>query len=143
MDWSGKRRIEKRWVSGWVLALSMVVPITGCQSPFLLFPGGPLEGEFGTTSSFAFAEKHQLLQLETGGERPYSVYLRVTVIEGELYLDAAPTRRWGRNLRENSRVKIKLGDMLYRARVERVLEAGITSRFLPRRMVYRVVPLGN
>jgi hypothetical protein len=112
--------------------------ITACQSPFLVFPGKSLTGDVAYTSSFQFASQFPLLQLETRG---YSVILRTTVIDGDLYLDAAPARRWGKYLAETRRARLKLGDKLYPARAEVVTDAAITSQFLAGRTVYRMVPL--
>jgi hypothetical protein len=114
--------------------------VAGCQSPFLVFPGKSLSGEVAYTTSFQFASQFPLLQLET---RQYSVILRTTVIDGELYLDAAPGRRWGKYLAETGRARLKLGDKLYPARAEVVNNEAITSRFLAGRTVYRMVPLSR
>ncbi|MFN3235703.1 MAG: hypothetical protein ACE37D_01455 [Pseudomonadales bacterium] len=114
--------------------------ITACQNPFLVFPGKSLSGEVAYTSSFQFAAQFPLLQLETSG---YSVILRTTVIDGELYVDAAPARRWGKYLAETRRARLKLGDKLYPARAEVVSDEAITSRFLTGRTVYRMVPLSR
>lgn len=111
--------------------------MSGCQTPFLVFPGKALEGQVATTTSFAFAEDYDLLLLETGD---YSVILRSTVIDGELYIDAAPARRWGKRLRQSQDVRIKLGDTIYPATAVVVVNPDIIDRFLSGRTVYKIVP---
>lgn len=112
----------------------------GCQNPFLIFPGKSLSGDEQIVDSFAFAADYPLLQLETRLEQPYSVFLRTTVIDGELYVDAAPARRWGRYLAESSQVRIKLGETLYPANAVVVTDPNITDRFLSGRTIYRIEP---
>lgn len=120
------------------------VVLSGCQGPFLTFPGGALEGPVGHTESFAFAADHRLLQLETRPDDPYSVILAVTVIEGDLYVDAAPARRWHRNLADDSHVRVRLGGTIYPATAVLVDDPAIAERFLGGRSIYRLDPVpGN
>ena len=112
--------------------------LTGCQTPFLLFPGTALKGEVAIAESFQFAADFSLLQLEVDD---YSVILRTTVIGESLYIDAAPRRRWGKRLRETSKVRIKLGEKIYPAMVTQVTDPELTSKFLPGRTIYRLDPL--
>ena len=115
--------------------------LSGCQTPFLVFPGKALQGELGSTESFSFAEQFTLLQLETLVDEPYSVFLRSTVIDGELYIDAAPARRWGKHLAQFNQVRIKLGDKIYPAIAREVTDPELTAKFLPGRKLYRLDPV--
>lgn len=126
---------------GLFVPLLLLIVLGGCQSPFLVFPGKALQGGLQQTNSFAFAEQFKVLQLETRPAAPYSVYLRVTVIEGELYIDASPGRRWAKYLRETPNCRIKLGDSLYNAVAEEVLDPAVIQLFMPARRVYRIVPV--
>lgn len=112
--------------------------LTACQSAFLTFPGSALQGVEAEAEDFAFAAGYRLLQLETNGD--YSVILRVTVIEGDLYIDAAPTRRWAKHLATNPNVRIKLGNRVYRGFARRVEDLSITSQFMKRRQIFRIDP---
>lgn len=117
----------------------------GCQSPFLVFPGKEIKGEIATTESFAFAKAYSLLMLETRPHDPYSVYLRVTVIDGQLYIDAAPSRRWHEYIHEDNHVRIQLGGKIYSAKAvvvkDKVVEdKSLKSRFMAGRTIYRIVP---
>ena len=114
--------------------------LTGCQSPFLTFPGKALPGELTRTESFDFAAEYPLLQLETNPDAPYSVWLRTTVIDGGLYVDAAPARQWGRHLQRSPEVKVKLGERVYPALAVEVTAPEITEKFIAGRRIYRLEP---
>ncbi len=115
--------------------------LAGCQSPFLVFSGGALTGQVSETDSFAFAGGYRTLQLEVNPEAPYSVILRTTVIDGELYIDAADARRWAGYLADEPRVRIKLGKFIYPALARPVSDTYLADQFLPGRTVYRIDPL--
>ena len=123
--------------------LCCIVLLAGCQSPFLVFPGKALQGEPAITDSFAFAEAFTLLQLETNVIQPYSVFLRTTIIDGELYIDAAPARRWGKHLSQSAEVRIKLGDKIYPARAVEISDPVLKEKFLSGRALYRLLPVQN
>ena len=106
----------------------------------LIFPGGELKGEEKTTDSFAFASEYATLELEVNPAAPYSVILRTSVIDGELYIDAASARRWGKHLSQDQQVRIRLGNTIYPATAVRVTDPDITGEFLAGRTVYRIVP---
>lgn len=125
------------------LRFLLVLSLGGCQTPFLIFPGGALNGESAQTESFAFAKSFAVLELETQGETPYSVILRSTVIDGELYIDAAPSRRWARNLEQSREVRIKLGTKIYSGIAHEVKDERLTRQFLPGRTLYRIEPVGK
>ena len=123
------------------LLLICLLSLAACQSPLLTFPGRSLNGEIAVTDSFAFAKDYSLLQLEVNPEKPYSVWLRVVVIDDELYLDAAEARRWHDYLKADSRVRIGLGEKVYPGKAVRVEDESIQARFLPGRTIYRIEPV--
>ena len=120
--------------------LLLIALLTACQSPALVFSGGALSGPAINADSFAFAAQYRLLQLEVRPEDPYSVNLRVSMHDDHLYIDAAPGRRWHKYLKQNSHVRVKLGDSVYPATAERVDDPEITKLFLSGRTIYRLVP---
>lgn len=120
------------------LLILLCLGLTGCQTPFLLFPGKSLKGEEASAETFEFARDFTLLQLEVDG---YSVFLRSTVIERSLYIDAAPGRRWGKLLQHADQVRVKLGEKIYRAEVTVVTDSEIIDRFLSGRTIYRLDPI--
>ncbi len=79
----------------WVLLVTMAA----CQSPFLVFSGGALTGSVVATDSFAFAAEFKLLQLEVRPTAAYLVVLRVSMVDEQLYIDAAQHRRWNTYLK--------------------------------------------
>ena len=114
--------------------------LASCQSPTLLLPGKQLAGPTETVDSFAFAQQFSVLQLEVNPDQPYSVNLRVTVIDGNLYIDASKQRRWYQYLRENSQVRIKLGSVIYLAKAVVEHREEVTRQFLSKRIVFRLEP---
>ena len=123
-----------------IFALGVLLCLGGCQTPFLFFSGQALVGEEQTTESFAFAERYTLLSLEVRPRDPYSVILRVVMRDGELYIDAADRRRWHTYLKEDARVRVKLGDGVYAATAVRIEDPAITEQFLAGRVIYRIEP---
>ena len=122
------------------MTLSLLLMLTACKSPWLTLPGEALDGPEDTTENFAFAKQFALLQLEVNPSRPYSVILRCTVIAGELYIDAAKARKWGKHLETDHNVRVKLGERVYHAIAEKISDEQITQHFLKGRTVYRLRP---
>ena len=118
----------------------VLTSMLACQSPVLIFSGGALEGPAIETESFSFAAQFALLQLEVRPEDAYSIILRVLMRDDQLYIDAAKRRRWHRYLRENNRVRVKLGESVYPATAVLVDDPEITKLFLQGRTIYRLVP---
>ena len=114
--------------------------IAGCQTPFLVFPGEALQGMVEQTKSFAFASRYSLMQLETCAPKPYSVFLRVTVIEESLYIDASPKRRWAKYLVASPKVRVRLGKLIYPAIAVLIDNPSISERFISGRQIYELVP---
>ena len=114
--------------------------LCACQTPILTLPGKQLKGIAATTTSFAFAAHYKLLKLEVNPEKPYSVILRCTVLDGELYVDAAASRKWATYLESDNRLRVKLGNAIYDAVAETITDPKITERFLEGRTIYRLQP---
>ena len=122
------------------LLSGFLIAATACQTPVLVFSGGLLSGPTITVDSFSFAGQYELLRLEVRPENPYSVILRVSMHDDQLYIDAAENRRWHDYLQDNRNVRIKLGDSIYPATAIQVDDAEITELFRRDRTVYRLVP---
>ena len=118
----------------------IVLLLGGCATPFLTVPGGALRGQESEVESFEFAAQYRLLQLETRPSNPYSVYLRVIVRDGHLYIDAAQRRRWHRYIQADNRVRIKLGENIYNAVAEKVSTPEEAPGFISGRTIYKIVP---
>ena len=118
---------------------AVVLVLAGCQTPFLVFPGGALKGSETVTESFAFARDARLLVLEVRPDDPYSVILRAVVIEDQLYIDAGK-RRWHEYMVDNPDVRIEISGSVYPARAVATDDPAIVERFRSGRTVYRMEP---
>ena len=127
--------------SSFCVWLITVFVLAGCQSPTLLLPGKELQGTEARTDSFAFASEFSILQLEVNPPAPYSVNLRITVIDGELYIDAAKKRRWYQYLATNRQVRVRLDGKIYAALAVPVIDDDIVSRFREGRVIFRLEPI--
>lgn len=124
-----------------ILLASLLLMLAGaCQSPFLIFPGKEIRGEVSAADNFSFAKDFSILKLETRPRNPYSIFLRVTLIKDQLYIDAAPTRRWHDYIQNDHRVRIQLGEFIYPARAIVVEDPNIKAHFIKSRTIYRIVP---
>lgn len=122
------------------VSIILLFLVCACQMPMLTLAGKQLKGIEATTTNFAFAEQYKLLKLEVNPEKPYSVILRCTVLEGELYVDAAATRKWATYLLSDRRVRVMLGSTIYNALATTITDPEITQSFLKGRTIYRLRP---
>ena len=115
--------------------------VAGCGGPFLMFPGGALRGEViaEPVQDWSFADD-RFIDLETRPSDPYSVELNYFVREGELFIDPAEGRRWLDYIREDPRVRVRIGGKVFPATA--VLAGrpgeGREGGFPPDRYVYRL-----
>ena len=128
------RRAESARLSGLVVVL---MALAGCQ--LVPVPLGALPGEVRYAEDFGFADEFQLLRLETRPEKPYSVNLRVTVIDGDLLIDAGE-RKWHTFMRADPRVRVQLGRFVYPAIAVEVTDPNVKKRFIKGRAIYRLEP---
>jgi hypothetical protein len=126
-----------------VAGIIFLIALSGCQTAFLTLPGKQLTGTEIPTSSFKFAAGFSLLQLEVRPAKPYSVWLRVVMKVDELYIDAAPNRRWHTYLKDESRVRVKLGNNIYPAEAVLITDEKLLKTFLSGRSIYRLDPIEN
>ena len=69
------------------LVLMLTASITACSGPFVLLPGGALEGStVAIPDSWAFTDAVKTVQLETRPVDPYSVNVWVIAIGENLYI---------------------------------------------------------
>ena len=108
------------------LVLGLMVLGTGCSGPFLLLPGGELEGRTAATpTSWAFTDEISTIQLETDPSDPYSVNIWAVAMADQLYLHAGGNRTtWVENIEEDKRVRVSIDGTIYELFAVRVEEAG-------------------
>lgn len=114
----------------------------GCGGPFLVFPGGELEGTVVNepVADWSFVTD-RFIDLETRPERPYSVELNYIVKDGKLYIDPAEGRRWLDHIRADPRVRVRIGGRIYRLQAVLVGRPGELEGFPEDRFIYRLDPI--
>jgi hypothetical protein len=110
--------------------LLVVLLLAGC-GPFLLLPGGELEGSAtATPDEWSFSNRVNTVQLETRPDDPYSINIWVIEMGQYLYIHAGTNRsRWVENLEANAEVRVRIEDKLYNLRASRVEGQEEFSRF--------------
>ncbi len=104
-----------------LIAVSSLLLVTGC-GPFLLLPGGKLDGRAAAApSDWSFTDEVNTVQLETRPEDPYSVNIWAVGMGPLLYVHAGANRsRWVEHLEANPDVRVRVEDRLYELRASRV-----------------------
>jgi len=113
------------------LALSLAAPLAGCGRPFVLLPGGALEGKaVPLPESWAFTDEVNTIQLETRAADPYSVNIWVIALGEHLYVHAGANRSaWVENLEADPKVRLRVNDSIYELAAARVAEQAEFDRF--------------
>ena len=119
----------------WILVLGL----SGCGGPFLVFPGGALKGEVveAPPEDWSFATD-RFVDLETRPNDPYSVELNYVVKDGQLFIDPAEGRTWFDHLRDDPNVRVRFDGKIYRAKAVLVGRPGEVEGFPEDRYVYRL-----
>ena len=114
-----------------VLALSLCATLAGCGGPFVLFPGGALEGTASPIpDSWAFTDEVGTVQLETRPADPYSVNIWVIAIDDNLYVHAGASRNtWVEHMEADPNVRLGVGDSIYELEASRVERQDEFDRF--------------
>lgn len=120
-----------RLLLAWV---PIAVFAAACGGPFVLFPGGALEGEVAAVPpDWAFTDAISTIQIETNPADPYSVNIWVTAAGEALYLHAGANRaRWVEYLEADPLLRIKVEDRIYELAATRVTDPGEFARFAER-----------
>jgi hypothetical protein len=109
----------------------VVLLMMGCNGPLPFMSGGVLAGEEKPAPpDWTFAEDFGFVQLETRPEDPYSVNIAYTLMDGRVYINAGDTEtEWVKHMEANPLVRLRLGDVIYLLRAERVTDAAEISEF--------------
>lgn len=114
-----------------LLALVWIAPIAGCGRPFVLLPGGALEGPtVSAPESWSFTDAVKTVQLETRPADPYSVNIWVIAVGGSLYVHAGANRSaWVENLEADPNTRLRVNDSIYELAAARVDDQAEFDRF--------------
>jgi len=103
----------------------------GCSDPFVLIPGGALEGPVAPApESWAFSDDVDTVQLETRPGEPYSVNIWATAVGDALYVHAGANRAtWVEHMELEPEVRMRIDGALYELEAARVDEQTEFDRF--------------
>jgi len=113
------RRIRTSAVA---LALALAGASAGCGGPFVLFPGGALEGPtVPLPESWAFTDAVGTVQLETRPSDPYSVNIWLVAVGDHVYVHAGANRSaWVEHLEADPNARLRVEGSIYELRAARV-----------------------
>ncbi len=105
-----------------VFAAVVLTCCSACEGPFLFAPGGALSGTAAEVpATWTLDEGYGFAELETRPEDPYSINLAYVQLGGRLYIYAGNTRtQWVMHIEQNPFVRLRLGEVIYSLRAERV-----------------------
>ncbi len=105
-----------------LIAFAFVAPALGCGGPFVLLPGGALEGEVAPVpDSWAFTDEIDTIQLETNRADPYSVNIWVIALGEHLYVHAGANRAaWVEHMESDANVRLRADGSIYELEAARV-----------------------
>jgi len=103
----------------------------GCKSPFVLAPGGALEGTTtAAPADWAFTDAVSTVQLETNPADPYSVNIWVIALGPHLYVHAGANRSaWVEHMEADPKVRLRVDESIYELAAARVTEQAEFDRF--------------
>ena len=112
-------------------ALLISISLTACSGPFVLFPGGALEGTPAEApSDWGFTAEVDTIQLETNPSEPYSVNIWALGLGDVLYVHAGANRAtWIENMEADPRVRVRIEDKVYTLNASRVNDQEEFDRF--------------
>jgi hypothetical protein len=109
----------------------LAILLAACNGPFVLLPGGALEGETAPVpSDWAFTDTVDTVQFETLPSDPYSVNIWVIGLDEHLYVHAGTGRStWVENMETDPNVRIQIEDAIYELAATRVEDQAVFERF--------------
>lgn len=124
-----RHRLRARGASPILLALATA--LFACSGPFVLIPGGELEGPTRPApESWAFTDEVDTVQLETRPSDPYSVNIWLTATDEHVYVHAGANRSgWVEHIEADPRVRLRVRDTVYELTATRVREQAEFDRF--------------
>jgi hypothetical protein len=117
--------------SGTFLARVLTAATAACSRPFVLIPGGALEGPTAPApTSWAFTDEVSTVQLETDPADPYSVNIWTVAMDPYMYVHAGANRStWVENMEADPAVRLCVEDSIYELSATRVVDQAEFDRF--------------
>jgi hypothetical protein len=114
-----------------VLGLAWACAMAGCSRPFVLMPGGALDGPTAPLpASWSFTDEIDTIQLETRPAAPYSVNIWVIALGEHLYVHAGKNRStWVEAMEADPKVRLRAGENIYELAAARVADQAEFGRF--------------
>lgn len=114
-----------------LLALALIFLMTACGRPFLILPGGELEGTVAVApNDWEFLGEVKTVQLETRPEDPYSVNIWAIGLGSHVYVHAGANRStWVEHMEANPSVRLRIEDLIYPLEATRVESQDEFDRF--------------
>jgi hypothetical protein len=103
-------------------ALAFLVSVAGCGGPFVLLPGGALDGQAAEVpESWSFTDSVDTVQLETNPVDPYSVNIWAVGLGENVYVHAGANRAaWVENMEADPKVRLQVSESIYELAAARV-----------------------
>ena len=113
------------------LALLFALALGACRGPFLLLPGGALEGKATPApADWAFTDAVSTVQLETSTTEPYSVNIWAIALGPAMYVHAGANRStWVENIEADPQVRLRVDESIYELAAVRVVDQAEFDRF--------------
>lgn len=113
------------------VALLLAAPLAGCGGPFVLMPGGALEGStVAAPADWSFTDAVSTVQLETNPADPYSVNIWAIALGEHLYVHAGANRStWVEHMEADPKVRVRVNESIYELAAARVGEQAEFDRF--------------
>ena len=111
--------------AGAACALVAAVALAACD-PVFVFPGGELAGtERSLPADWGFTRDFHTIQLETRPSDPYSVNVWGVAVNRHFYVASdGGESRWARAIEAEPRVRLRIGDDIYRLAAKRAEDPG-------------------
>lgn len=115
------------------LAISAVAVlcVAGCGGPFLLLPGGELDGPTTPVpDDWGFTDDISTIEIETRPSDPYSINIWAVGLDEHLYLHAGGNRTaWVEHLEADPRLRARIEGRIYELAAIRVESPAEFARF--------------
>ena len=113
-----------------LIMMTLLVVYLNRSDPWAQIPGQRITGEEATEriDDWSFMEPSTRVILEVRPSNPYSLYIRAYQHKGVLYLNSiSPENRWTQFLLEDSNLRLKVKNKIYKVRATRVEDPALVN----------------